>query len=143
MSNRIKLKILGLPHEYDIYPAVISQLSDDLNIGVQFFKSNPKSNLAVEFSNNQSSVTCEGHRAEMIREIHNGQGEIIETNANEVIKTLGILEVPDIGKSEGIPVYCKENIVVSENTIKFIEVAIEPGKIAAGTEVLFEPLKIN
>ena len=76
---------------------MISQLSDDLNIGVQFFQSNPKSNLAIEFNNNQSSVTCEGHREEMIREIHNDQGEIIETNANEVIKTLGILEVPDIG----------------------------------------------
>ena len=32
VSNRFKLKILGLPIEYNIYPAVISQLSDDLNM---------------------------------------------------------------------------------------------------------------
>ena len=56
ISNKINLKILGIPFEYSIYPAVIGQLSDDINIGMKFFQNNPN-NLPIEFTENQSSIT--------------------------------------------------------------------------------------
>ena len=37
ISNAIRLKISGIPREYEIYPAVIDKLSNSINIGIVFF----------------------------------------------------------------------------------------------------------
>ena len=37
VSNSIKLKFMGLPKEYEVCPAVIKELSDDVNVRIGFF----------------------------------------------------------------------------------------------------------
>ena len=91
VSNCIKLKFMGLPKEYDVCPAVIEELSDDINIGIGFFAgvaNNQK--VSIDFEGRRNFVKLGKNRVEMITELRDEEGQVMSSNAQEVIQTLGL-----------------------------------------------------
>ena len=130
---------MGLPTAYDVCPAVIEELSNDVNVSIGFFAgaaNNQK--VSIEFEARKNFVRLGRSKIEMITELHEEEGQVMSSNASEVIQTLGLPETCLQNKSEaGTPVYNDQLRLISPNSMQFVRVNTK--EKVGPTEVIFEP----